>query len=85
MTSHTLDVFQACTTEKSEIEFIKNGLDMVVKKAADDHAKKLSDVEKRSAQAFDSKCNERSAQAVDSKSNERSAQAVDSKSNERSV
>ena len=45
---------------------------MVVKKAADDHAKKLSDVEKRSAQAFDSKCNERSAQAVDSKSNERS-------------
>ena len=48
-------MLQVCTQEKSEIEFVKSGLDMVVKKSADDHAKKIKEMEKRSEQAFDSK------------------------------
>ena len=48
--------FQTCKSDKEHIEFVKNGLDMVVKKGADDHAKKLREIEKRSEKAFESLC-----------------------------
>ena len=47
-------MLQTCKSDKEHIEFVKNGLDMVVKQAADDHAKKLREVEKRAEQAFES-------------------------------
>ena len=45
---------QLCARDKEDIEFVKNGLDVVVKKSADDYAKKMKELEKRSEKAFKS-------------------------------